>query len=69
MTKDTKTEDILMSARIIAGVDASLPLILQPASAAFAPPASLLVDLQEEALQIIADVRVIPQAHKILGVP
>ncbi len=69
VTGETKKEDVLMSARIIAGVDASLPLILQPAGAAFAPSAALLVDLQDEALRILADVRVIPQAHKILAVP
>lgn len=69
VTKDTKKEDIRTSARIIANAGAPIPLILQPAGAAFAPPAAMLVDLQDEALKIIADVRVIPQAHKILGVP
>lgn len=68
VTKDTKKEDIRISARIIASADASIPLVLQPAGAAFAPSAAMLVELQDEALQIISDVRVIPQAHKILGV-
>jgi organic radical activating enzyme len=69
VTRDTKKEDVRMSARLIAGADASIPLVLQPAGAAFAPSNAMLVDLQDEALQIIADVRVIPQAHKMLDVP
>jgi organic radical activating enzyme len=69
VTKDTKKEDVQMSARIIAAINASIPLVLQPASAAFAPPAALLIEFQDEALGIIDDVRVIPQAHKIMDVP
>lgn len=69
VTRDTTKEDVQMSARIIASAGSSIPLVLQPAGAAFAPSAAMLVDLQDEALQIIADVRVIPQAHKILDVP
>jgi 7-carboxy-7-deazaguanine synthase len=69
VTRDTTKEDVQTSARIIASADSSVPLVLQPAGAAFAPLPAMLVDLQNEALQIIADVRVIPQAHKLLDVP
>jgi len=69
VTRDTKKEDVQMSARIIAAIDASIPLVLQPAGAAFAPPAAVLIEFQDEALGIIDDVRVIPQAHKIIDIP
>jgi len=68
VTRDTKKEDVQMSARIIAGADASIPLVLQPAGEPFAPSTAMLVDLQDDALQIITDVRIIPQAHKILDI-
>jgi 7-carboxy-7-deazaguanine synthase len=69
VTGDTFLNDILTSARIIAGFDNSIPLVIQPAGGALAPEASLLVDFQDAALEIIPNVRVIPQAHKILKVP
>jgi len=69
VTKDTTKEDIQMSVRLITNADASIPLVLQPAGGAYAPATAMLVELQNEALQVIADVRVIPQAHKILGIP
>ena len=69
VTRDTKKEDILTSAHIIAGFNPSIPLILQPAGAALAPPPNMLIEFQDEALKIIDDVRVIPQVHKMLNVP
>jgi 7-carboxy-7-deazaguanine synthase len=69
VTRDTTKADIQTSARLIASADSTIPLVLQPAGGAFAPAAAKLVEMQDEALQVIADVRVIPQAHKILGVP
>ena len=69
VTLDTTAEDIVASARLIAGRDPSIPFVLQPASGPLAPDAKNLIDFQEAALGIIADVRVIPQAHKILNVP
>jgi organic radical activating enzyme len=44
-------------------------LVIQPASGLFAPESKLLIDYQQMALRIIEDVRIIPQAHKILNVP
>lgn len=69
VTADTMLHDILTSAKIIAGHDASLAFILQPASGPLAPAPATLVEFQNAALGIIGDVRVIPQAHKILQVP
>lgn len=69
VTADTVLHDILTSAKIIAGHDASLAFILQPASGPLAPAPATLVEFQNAALGIIGDVRVIPQAHKILQVP
>jgi 7-carboxy-7-deazaguanine synthase len=69
VTRDTKKDDLLTSARIIAGFDGSIPLIIQPAGGEFAPEPKLLIEFQDAALGIIPDVRVIPQAHKILKVP
>jgi 7-carboxy-7-deazaguanine synthase len=69
VTRDTQMADILFSARLIAGRDASIPLVLQPAGGPLAPDAKTLMDFQDAALGIIRDVRVIPQAHKMLKVP
>jgi organic radical activating enzyme len=68
-TRDTLHDDILTSANIIAGIDGSIPLIIQPASGRFAPDPVTLVKLQNAALRILQDVRVIPQVHKVLRVP
>jgi 7-carboxy-7-deazaguanine synthase len=69
VTSGTVLQDILTSARIIAGHDASCAFILQPASGPLAPESALLIGFQNAALGVIGDVRVIPQAHKILQVP
>ena len=69
VTRDTLLEDILFSARLIAGRDGSIPLVLQPSGGPLGPEAKTLIAFQDAALGIIRDVRVIPQAHKILKVP
>jgi organic radical activating enzyme len=69
VTTDAKKDDILTSARIIARFDRSMTLVIQPAGGPLAPASTMLMDFQEAALGIIEDVRVIPQAHKILNVP
>ncbi len=68
-TRDTLQEDILTSAKIIAGIDGSIPLIIQPVSGRLAPDSIMLIELQNAALRILQDVRVIPQVHKILHMP
>jgi 7-carboxy-7-deazaguanine synthase len=69
ITADTRVEDVITAASIIAGHRASAPFILQPAAAPLAPDPSLLIEFQNAALGIIEDVRVIPQVHKLLRVP
>lgn len=69
VTMDTKEEDVLTAARIIGDHDRTLPLVLQPADGPFAPDSALLLQLQNAALGVIPDVRVIPQVHKMLNVP
>ncbi len=69
VTSGTVLEDITTSADIIARHDASLAFVIQPASGPFAPDPALLMAFQNAALGIIGNVRVIPQAHKILQVP
>ncbi len=69
VTADTSKDDILTSARIIAGFHRSTTLVIQPAGGSLAPESTMLMDFQDMALGIIEDVRVIPQAHKTLNVP
>jgi 7-carboxy-7-deazaguanine synthase len=69
VTSDTKEEDVLTSARIIAECDRSTVLVIQPAGGLLAPESAMLMDFQDAALGIIEDVRVIPQVHTILNIP
>ena len=69
ITASTSAEDILIAARIIADREESMPFILQPASGAHAPSAAQMLQWQADALSLLADVRVIPQTHRMLGVP
>ena len=69
MTNDTSQEDIVTAARIIFGVDPSVTFILQPVTGYAAPTPAMLLAFQELALDILDDVRVIPQVHKMLQVP
>ncbi len=69
VTADTLLQDIITSAELIAGSRPSTLFILQPAVGTLAPASKLLIEFQNAALGIIEDVRVIPQAHKILQVP
>lgn len=69
VTRDTTRDDIVTSAFILSEFEASIPLVLQPAGGRLAPDPTLLMEFQSTALSLIEDVRVIPQAHKILNVP
>jgi 7-carboxy-7-deazaguanine synthase len=69
VTRDTQVDDILTTSKIIAGIDVSIPLIIQPASGQLAPDPATLFKFQNSALEILQDVRVIPQVHKVLRVP
>jgi len=69
VTKDTLQKDMVRAAEVIAGVDPAIPLIIQPASGVYAPIPAMLLEFQEMAMNILDDVRVIPQAHNMLQVP
>jgi 7-carboxy-7-deazaguanine synthase len=69
VTSDTKVDDILTTCNIITEFDRSTLLVIQPASGPLAPESTMLMDFQQTALAIIENVRIIPQAHKILKLP
>jgi 7-carboxy-7-deazaguanine synthase len=69
VTGDTANDDIVTAANIIADFDVAIPLIIQPASGPLAPEPDQLLAFQKTALAMIMNVRVIPQAHKMLNVP
>jgi organic radical activating enzyme len=65
----TKPDEILIAARLVAEQDRMVPFIIQPASGPLAPSVESLLLFQDIALDILEDVRVIPQVHKMLGMP
>ncbi|OGW48615.1 MAG: hypothetical protein A2078_08760 [Nitrospirae bacterium GWC2_57_9] len=69
VTADTTDDDVLTAARLLADCGDQAPLIIQPASGRFAPAPESLFRFQNMALAVIADVRVIPQVHRMLNVP
>ena len=69
VTNDTLKTDIVTAARILAGFDRSITFVLQPAGGKYVPSAAMLIEFQRVALESLEDVRVIPQAHKIMDLP
>jgi organic radical activating enzyme len=69
VTRSTTDDDVNVAARILAEYDRRLPFIIQPAGGSFAPVPLDLVRFQHLALSVLEDVRVIPQLHKVLGMP
>lgn len=67
VSADTPIGEISRCAQIISNVDCKIPLIIQPVSGGENIPGQLMMKLQEAALALIEDVRVIPQCHKFLG--
>ncbi len=58
--------------KLIAAVDAGIPLVIQPATPAGAcipPDPQVLLDLAALAAPLLEDVRIIPQCHLMLGLP
>ncbi len=66
---ETTRESISPAISGIASIDRSIPLILQPATQKKMVPTGLLLELMDFAGEILKDVRVIPQTHKMLGLP
>ncbi len=65
----TTESEILQCAKIIASKDRQVPLVIQPANGESRVPGNHLLKLQEAALRMLEDVRIIPQCHKVLGLP
>lgn len=63
----TIEDEIIRCCEIIAPVDRHIPLVIQPMSGGEAVSGELLMRLQDAASKTLADVRVIPQCHKVLG--
>jgi len=68
VTANVPSDEILCCAELIARLDRRTPLVLQPA-AGNSPTGERLAELQSLALELLDDVRVIPQCHKVLGLP
>ncbi|MCL5105023.1 MAG: 7-carboxy-7-deazaguanine synthase QueE [Armatimonadetes bacterium] len=64
---ETTTEEICTCAELIADVDPLIPLVIQPVTGPIPVPGDLLMRLQASAYEMLEDVRVIPQCHKVLG--
>ena len=69
VSKNTSPDEILIAARLVAEQDRRVPFIIQPASGVLSPSGESLVLFQNIALEILEDVRVIPQVHKMLQLP
>lgn len=70
--RDTSDAELDGVCALIADVAEKTPLVLQPVtpgSKRTAPPAKRLLEMQERCLNQLSEVRVIPQAHRLLGVP
>lgn len=67
VSAETGEEEIGRCCDLIAPLDRHIPLIIQPVSGAQGVPGELLMRLQNAAMDRLADVRVIPQCHKMLG--
>lgn len=68
VSRATSQDEIRRCAELVSGIDRQIPLVIQPASGcAFAD--GFLLGLLDAALESLADVRVIPQCHKVLGLP
>jgi organic radical activating enzyme len=70
--KDTPEEEVLRAAEIVQAEYPEIPLILQPVTpfgtVKEGPGIVKMLALQRSASDFLADVRIIPQTHKILGV-
>lgn len=71
ITNKTKKNDIIKSSSIIASLDKSIPLILQPVtteSMLKSPSISTILKLHETAKKYLDNVRIIPQIHKFIKI-
>jgi len=69
VTGSTAPDEVLIAARLVAEQDRAVPFIIQPASGPLSPPVESLILFQDIALEVLEDVRVIPQVHTMLHLP
>lgn len=69
VTRATTDDDVTAAVRMVEQHDRRLTFVLQPAAGAFAPDPKDLLRYQQHALAWLEDVRVLPQVHKVLGIP
>ena len=69
VTRTTSDDDVATAARLLAQHDRRLTFIIQPAGGTFAPDPQDVLRFQHLALALLEDVRVLPQVHKMLGMP
>lgn len=70
VTGQSKAAELHKAFALVAAVDANIPVILQPVTPVNnCKPVSpeVMLACQEQALGLLADVRVIPQTHKFMG--
>ena len=72
VTPDTTDEEVVRSAALVAAVDRGIPLVLQPVTpwggVSETPSAEQVAWWKRLAGRELADVRVLPQVHRLLGV-
>ncbi len=71
VTADLTENEFSEACRIIADIRADIPLILQPVTSkggCVPPKAETLLMMQARALRVLRDVRLIPQAHSMMGI-
>jgi len=64
----TTVSEVLGAAALVRDVAPDVPLVLQPVGPGGTHPAHLL-ELQAAALGLLGDVRIIPQTHRLMGLP
>jgi 7-carboxy-7-deazaguanine synthase len=69
VTRTTSDDDVVTAARLLAQHDRRLTFVIQPAGGTFAPDPKDVLRFQHHALALLEDVRVLPQVHKVLGIP
>ncbi len=72
VTGGTEMDEFGEAVGLIADVDAGIPLVIQPATPiarSLPPDPQMLLDMAALAAPLLADVRIIPQCHLMLGLP
>ena len=71
VTDQTSRKEIADAADVVASVSGGIPFVIQPVTPTSVerhpPDATRVFELQMAALDILGDVRVIPQVHKLMG--